>query len=134
MFVETSAIVAILADEPEAGTLLAQLENARTRETGAHVRPEATINLARILGLEVTEAHDLYDGFLAATEIAVIPITDAVARRAVEAFATHGKGRGHPAQLNFGDCLSDACAIASGAPMLFKGRDFSKTDLKAVDL
>jgi ribonuclease VapC len=47
MFVETSAVGAILADEPEAGTLLAQLENARTREAGAHVRLEATIDLAR---------------------------------------------------------------------------------------
>ena len=133
MFVETSAIVAILADEPEAGALLAQIENAGTRETGAHVRLEATINLARILGLEVTAAHDLYDGFLAAAGIAVVPITDAVARRAVEAFATYGMGRGHPAHLNFGDCLSYACAVTSGAPMLFKGRDFAKTDLKAVE-
>jgi len=57
-----------------------------------------------------------------------------VARRAVEASARYGKGHGHPAQLNVGDCLSYACAIASGAPMLFKGRDFSKTDLKAVHL
>jgi len=59
MFVETSAIVAILADETEAGTVLARIENARTRETGAHVRLAAMIDLALILSLEVTQANDL---------------------------------------------------------------------------
>lgn len=129
MFIETSAVVAILADEPEAGLFLAAIETARHRETGAHVRLEATINLARILGLRITDAQGMYDAFLTTAGIAVISITDSIARTAVEAFATYGKGQGHPAQLNFADCLSYACAACSRAPILFKGQDFSQTDL-----
>jgi ribonuclease VapC len=129
IFVETSAVVAILADEPEADTFLAALEAATHRETGAHVRLEATINIARILGLRIADAQDLYDAFLATAGITVVPITDSIARLAVEAYATYGKGQGHPAQLNFADCLSYACASSRRSQILFKGRDFSRTNL-----
>lgn len=132
MFIETSAIVAILAGEPEADAFLSVMEGADSRETGAHVRLEATINLARILGLEVLDAREMLDAFLHAAKITVAPITDAVARRAVEAFALYGKGKGHPAQLNFADCLSYACAATLNTPILFKGRDFVETDLKSA--
>ncbi|MBE7202431.1 MAG: type II toxin-antitoxin system VapC family toxin [Parafilimonas terrae] len=132
MFIETSALLAILADEPEAAAFLARIENAPRLRTGAHVRLEVTINLGRVLGLGTTEAHELYDAFLAEAGITVIPITDDVARRAVQAFATYGKGQGHPAQLNFGDCLSYACAASYCDTILFKGRDFSKTDLASA--
>lgn len=133
MFIETSALIAILANEPEANVFLSQIERAPRRETGAHVRLEATINLARTLGLGTPEAHELYDAFLAEAGITVIPITDAVARRAVQAFATYGKGQGHPAQLNFGDCLSYACASMSCDTILFKGNDFRETDLTSAN-
>lgn len=129
MFIDTSAVVAILAGEPEASTFATGIEAADRRETGPHVRLEATINVARILGLPVAAAQDMYDAFLETAGITVVPIDDAIARRAVEAFDTYGKGRGHPAQLNFADCLSYACAAHHGVPILFKGRDFSHTDL-----
>jgi ribonuclease VapC len=132
MFIETSAIIAILADEPEAVAFLARIESAPRRRTGAHVRLEAAINLARILGLGTTEAHEVYDAFLAEAGITVIPITDTVSRSAVRAFTTYGKGQGHPAQLNFGDCLSYACASNDCDTILFKGRDFAKTDLASA--
>lgn len=132
MFIETSAIVAILAGEPEADAFLSVIEGADSRETGAHVRLEATINLARILGLEVLDAQEMLDAFLHAAKITVAPIADTVARRAVEAFALYGKGKGHPAQLNFADCLSYACAATLNTPILFKGRDFVETDLKSA--
>ncbi|SCB39086.1 Uncharacterized protein, contains PIN domain [Rhizobium hainanense] len=132
MFIETSAFVAILAGEPEADIYLDALDGAARRQTGAHVRLEATINLARILGLEVLDAQDMFDAFLQAAKITVIPITDAIARRAVEAFAVYGKGKGHPAQLNFADCLSYACADTLKMPILFKGRDFVETNLKSA--
>lgn len=134
MFIETSAIIAILADEPEAPGFLAQIDSAPRRRTGAHVRLEVTINLARILGLGTMDAHEVYDTFLAEAGITVIPITDAVSRQAVQAFATYGKGQHHPAQLNFGDCLSYACAFNDCDTILFKGRDFSKTDLASAPL
>lgn len=129
MFIDTSAVVAILVGEPEAATFASPIEAAGCRETGPHVRLEATINLARILGLPVAVAQDMYDAFLAKAGIAVIPIDDAIARRAVEAFDIYGKGRGHPAGLNFADCLSYACAASRRVPILFKGRDFVHTDL-----
>ncbi|BAU90020.1 PilT protein domain-containing protein [Methylorubrum populi] len=74
-------------------------------------------------------AQEMYDAFLATAGITVVSIDDAVARRAVDAFDTYGKGRGHPAQLNFADCLSYACAACHRVPILFKGRDFIHTDL-----
>jgi ribonuclease VapC len=129
VFIDTSAIVAILADEPEAAAFLACIEAAQRRDTGPHVRLEATINLARILGLPVAVAQEMYDTFLAAAGISVVSIGDAVARLAVDAFDTYGKGRGHPAQLNFADCLSYGCAAYHRVPILFKGRDFIHTDL-----
>ena len=129
MFIDTSAVVAILADEPEAASFLACIEAAQRRDTGPHVRLEATINLARILGLPVAVAQEMYDTFLAAAGISVVSIGDAVARLAVDAFDTYGKGRGHPAQLNFADCLSYGCAAYHRVPILFKGRDFIHTDL-----
>ncbi|WP_349956702.1 type II toxin-antitoxin system VapC family toxin [Rhizobium sp. ZPR3] len=132
MFIETSAFVAILAGEPEADLYLAAVDGAVRRQTGAHVRLEATINLARILGLEILDAQEMFDAFLQAAKITVVPITDAIARRAVEAFAVYGKGKGHPAQLNFADCLSYACAHSLNIPILFKGRDFTETDLKSA--
>jgi ribonuclease VapC len=130
MFVETSAVVAALAGEPDAEMFLAAIDRAERRETGAHVRLEATINLARILGIEILDAQEMFDAFVRAAGITVLPITDAISRRAVEAFASYGKGRGHPAQLNFGDCLSYACADVHRAPILFKGEDFTQTDLE----
>ena len=129
MFIDTSAVVAILADEPEAPAFAACIEAAGRRETGPHVRLEAVINLARILGLPVAAAQEMYAVFLEAAGITVVSIDDAVARRAVAAFDTYGKGRGHPAQLNFADCLSYACAATGHVPILFKGRDFLHTDL-----
>lgn len=129
MFIETSAVVAILAGELEATSFLDLIEGAERRETGAHVRLEATINLARILGLSILDAQELFDDFIKAARITVVPVSDAIARRAVEAFAIYGKGQGHPARLNFADCLSYACADCGRVPILFKGRDFARTDL-----
>ena len=59
-----------------------------------------------------------------------VPIDEAIARLAVDCFQQFGKGR-HPAKLNFGDCLSYACAKALGVPLLFKGDDFARTDVNA---
>ena len=88
--------------------------------------------LARNLGLDVDAAEELFDEFLIEAGIEVIPITDATGRKAVLAYSRFGKGRGHPAQLNFGDCLSYACASERGSPILFKGADFLHTDLRSA--
>jgi ribonuclease VapC len=88
------------------------------------------MNLARIVGIGAEDAHAIFNDFIQALFIRVIPIEDSTSAVAVRAFARFGKGRGHPAQLNFGDCLSYACAKQRGVPILFKGRDFIHTDLE----
>jgi len=67
--------------------------------------------------------------FLSAARIRTVPITDKEADLALGAFARYGKGRGHPAQLNMGDCFAYAVAKAHQVPLLFNGDDFDKTDI-----
>jgi ribonuclease VapC len=130
MFIDTSAVVAILCDEPEADRYLALLAGGGETFTGAHVRLESTFILARNLGLNIDTAAQLFDDFLTEASVTVMAITDGISRKAVLAFARFGKGRGHPARLNFGDCLSYACAADRLSPILFKGADFTHTDLE----
>lgn len=61
--------------------------------------------------------------------MAIAPFDNAMLNTALDAFACYGKGRGHPAQLNFGDCLSYAVAKTLALPLLFKGHDFGHTDV-----
>lgn len=130
IFLDTSVFVAILTSEDDAGHFLDLIEKAEEKRTGAHVRLECAINLTRILKIDADKAEALFDGLLEMASIRVVPVSDEISRMAVRAFARFGKGRGHPAQLNFGDCLSYACASTLGAAILFKGRDFIHTDLK----
>lgn len=129
MFVDTSAVVAILASEPEAKAFVAKLEAAKQPISAGHVILEASMRLSSLLGLQPTVADRLVTQMLREARIAVVPITEEIAHLAVAAFERYGKGRGHKAQLNFGDCLSYACAKAHDRPLLFKGNDFTPTDV-----
>ena len=73
-----------------------------------------------------------FDELVGAAEIRIEPVTEAQARVAREASRDFGKGSGHPAGLNFGDCFAYALAHESGEPLLFKGKDFSHTDSQSV--
>jgi ribonuclease VapC len=128
IFVDTSAIIAILATEPDAAMLAAKMQAERERICGAHVILEASMRLATMFGLAPTAADRLVMRALAEAGIAVVPITEEIAHLSVAAFERYGKGRGK-AKLNFGDCLSYACAKAHGARLLFKGDDFAHTDV-----
>jgi ribonuclease VapC len=130
VFVDTSAIVAIILDERDASALADTLESAERRLTSPAVRLETCIVLTSRLNLPPLAAQDLFDDFISQSEVAEFSLDERIGRLAVECFAQYGKGR-HPAQLNFGDCLSYACAKAHGAPLLFKGEDFALTDVKA---
>lgn len=130
MFVDTSAIIAILAVEDDATHYASAIEASENRWTGAHVRLECVMNLARIAGVTPEDADVIFSDFIQGLSIHVVPIEDSTSAEAVRAFARYGKGRGNPAQLNFGDCLSYACAKRLGVPILFKGRDFIHTDLE----
>ena len=129
MFVDTSAVVAILAAEPDAEAFVAKLEAARQPISAGHVILEASMRLSSLLGLEPTVADRLVTQMLREARIAVVPITEEIAHIAVAAFERYGKGRGHQARLNFGDCLSYACARAHDKALLFKGDDFTPTDV-----
>jgi ribonuclease VapC len=128
IFVETSAVVSILAAEPDAATLAEKLEADRERICAGHVILEASMRLATMLGLTPTVADGLVTRLLREADITIVPITEEIAHTSVAAFERYGKGR-HPAALNFGDCLSYACADAHGARLLFKGKDFGRTDI-----
>jgi len=128
IFVDTSAIVAILAAEPEAAALAAKLGAEPERISAGHVVLEASMRLASQLGLTPTVAGRLVTRLLREADISVVPITEEISHGSIAAFERYGRGRGSTANLTFGDCLSYACAKAHDARLLFKGHDLAQTD------
>jgi ribonuclease VapC len=129
IFVDTSALVAMLAAESDAPKLAAKLEADEERICAGHVILEASMRLAALLDLTPTAADSVVTRLLREAGIAIVPITEEIAHAAVSAFERYGKGRKSQARLNFGDCLSYACAKVHGARLLFKGNDFVHTDV-----
>ena len=133
MFVDASAIIAILTREPDADDLMDRLERAIRPITSAIAIFEATLGLCRKRLASVEEARaDLAD-FLQAARVELVPVAAHEATLALSAFARYGKGRGHPAQLNMGDCFAYAVARNHRATVLFTGDDFSMTDIVSAD-
>jgi ribonuclease VapC len=130
MFIDASAIIAIIAEEDDGPELAARLDKAQQLRTSAVALYEAILGLARSRRLSVGEAANAVDQFLDRTGAEIIPITGEIGRVAIEACEHFGRGR-HPARLNMGDCFAYACARALGVPLLFKGDDFSQTDIAA---
>lgn len=130
MFIDASALTALLADESDARELLARLSQSNTRLTSPLAVWEATIAVARVLGLTIGETADALERYLELMEITVVAVPPEAARIALEAFDRYGKGR-HPARLNFGDCFAYACARHLAEPLMFKGADFTQTDIEA---
>ena len=128
MFVDTSVFIALLADESDAQALAEKLASAESPRTSPLVRLETSAALATGLDIAPTRAEALFDDLLNEADIVVTPITDAVGKLAVRCFESYGKGR-HPARLNIVDCFSYAGAKALHIPLLFKGDDFSQTDI-----
>jgi ribonuclease VapC len=129
MIVDASAIVAMLLGEPEAEALAARLEAAQRRITHPLSVFEAAAAVNQARQRSVLDAYRDVAEFLALAGVEVVPLGPPEAVAAVEAFSRFGKGQGHPAALNMGDCFSYACAQVWGVPLLFKGEDFSRTDL-----
>lgn len=125
MVLDTSAVIAIMQHEEGYELLISRMGEADIREISAANYMEASMVLIARRG-ETVEA-DL-DQMLYEAEVAIVPVVAAHAQIAREAFRRFGKGR-HPAGLNFGDCFSYALAKAHGLPLLFKGNDFSQTDV-----
>lgn len=129
MFVDASAIVAILTREADADALADALDGATAPITSPIAIFEATLGLCRKRKASVAAAEADLRAFLEIAGISCVAITPDDATTALAAFARFGKGRGHPAQLNLGDCFAYAVARNHGMPVLFTGADFSETDI-----
>lgn len=129
MIIDTSALVAILRDEPDAQTLADAIAAAATRRISAasYVEVGAVIDGARD-----PIASRRVDELIAVANISIEPVTEEHARIARAAYRDFGKRSGHAAGLDFGDCLAYALAVASGEPLLFKGDDFARTDVRSA--
>jgi ribonuclease VapC len=126
MIVDTSALIAILRDEPDAVRFATAIECADQRRISAANFVEAAVVID---GSRDPIASRRFDDFVKEAGLVVEPVTEAQARIAREAYRDFGKGSRHPAQLNFGDCFAYALARASGEALLFKGSDFTRTDI-----
>jgi ribonuclease VapC len=129
MFIDASAIVSILTNEADAAELAQAISNAPSPVTSPIAIFEATLGIRRKFQLTVERAERNVLGFLTEAGIEVVPISAKESQTALDAYRRYGKGQGHPAQLNMGDCFAYAVAKNLRAPLLYKGDDFSKTDL-----
>lgn len=126
MVLDTSAIIAILLDEPSAEPLVAAVEADHTRLVSAATVVEASLV---ILGRFGEVADPQLDRLLRGIGAEVVPVGEEQVVLARDAVLRFGRGR-HAAALNFGDCFSYALAVARGEPLLFVGDDFAQTDVE----
>lgn len=127
MIVDSSAVLAILFGEADARRHASAIMAAYPCSMSVANVLEASIALERRGG--ATAAHEL-DALLERAEIELVPVTVEHLEAARRAWRRFGKGN-HPAALNFGDCFAYALARTTGEPLLFKGGDFSQTDIEA---
>jgi ribonuclease VapC len=132
IFVETSAIVAILLQEEGWSKLSEAIENAGSSMTGSHVRLEVCMVVASRRKLPAAVVNRQFQDFITGSHISVAPLTDEISQAAVVAFDKYGKGRNSQTALNLADCISYAFAKCHNLKILFTGTDFNGTDLKAA--
>ncbi|MGC2110159.1 MAG: type II toxin-antitoxin system VapC family toxin [Candidatus Korobacteraceae bacterium] len=127
MILDTSAVIAILRSDPEAERFAQAIEDASVRRISAvnYVEAAAVIDSSR----DPVASRKL-DALLHEAGVNIEAVTSRQARIARAAYRDFGKGSGHPARLNFGDCFAYALAKDAAEPMLFKGKDFSHTDVE----
>ena len=131
MFVDASALTALLTDETDARALLARMQNHPKRITSPLAVWETVIAVARILGLSALEVDSAVEDYLKLVGISVIAVAAETRTLAIDAYDRYGKSR-HPAALNVGDCFAYACARHERVPLLYKGDDFPQTDIEAA--
>ena len=129
MIVDTSAVLAILYAESDADQIAERVQDADSHSMSAATYFEAAIVADRHHS-PITRRR--FNDFIRESRIVIEPFTETHAMIAREAYRDFGKGSGHPAQLNFGDCFAYALAKDTGEPLLFKGSDFSKTDVASA--
>lgn len=129
MILDTSALVAILRDEPDAAMYARAVAQSSIRRLSAANFVEAA---AVMDGSRDPIVSRRFDELLREAEVQIEPVTETQARLAREAYRDFGRGSGHAAKLNFGDCFAYALAIDRGEPLLFKGEDFTHTDVSSA--
>ena len=129
MVFDTSALLAILLNEPEATPMIRAVARQESRLVGAAtlVEASAVMHARKGPGGELA-----LDSLLERMDIRVVPMSVPAAKLARLAYGRYGKGVGDPAVLNFGDCLAYGVAMAEREPLLFKGEDFARTDVAAL--
>lgn len=131
VFVDASALIAIIAGEPDAADVADLLEADRLRLCSAVSIWETVAGLCRSYTYSVPSARNHVRRFLEVGNIQFVGIGEREFEIAGDAYAHYGKGR-HPAALNMGDCFAYACARVNRAKLLFKGEDFTKTDIASA--
>ena len=130
MFIDASAMVAILTNETKKAELIERIAAAEDRVTSAIAIWETTVRVMSKREFSERLASKELREFLELSEIDIVSIGEEEARLATEAFSRYGKGR-HRAALNMGDCFAYACAKANDMPLLYIGNDFSRTDVNS---
>lgn len=130
MIVDSSALVAILREEPDWKTLRSKI--VYSEKLPRMTSPNYVETAVVIDGSRNPATSRKLDDLLEELEIEVVAFTPQQARVAREAYRDFGKGSGHPARLNFGDCMAYALARSERAPLLFVGNDFTHTDIEAA--
>ncbi|MHB8763705.1 MAG: type II toxin-antitoxin system VapC family toxin [Deferrisomatales bacterium] len=128
MVLDTSALLAILQDEPERRAFNVAIEDADACRLSTASLVEASIVIESRYGSAGLRDLDL---LLGRAGVELVPVDEEQAQMARRAFSRFGRGR-HPAGLNYGDCFSYALSRVLGEPLLFKGDDFGKTDVTPV--
>jgi len=129
MIVDSSAVVAMLKVEPEGATFL----DAILREPNASMSAGTYLEAGIVIdGMREPALSATLDQLLQELAVEIAPVTASQAKIARQAYRDFGKGSGHKAQLNYGDCFAYALAMERGEPLLFKGNDFAHTGVERV--
>jgi ribonuclease VapC len=129
VIVDSSALLAILFAESDAPRFAAAIEAARSRRLSAANWLETAIRVDQASSALASAA---FDDLVREANLIVEPVSEGQVQLARTAYRVYGKGTGHPAGLNFGDCFAYALAKLTGEPLLFKGADFSRTDVRSA--
>ena len=128
IFIDASALVAMIAGEEGAAALAHRLDDSAQRLISPVARWEAIVALHRSYDYDWTEAQRTVEKMTALHAVRTVAIGEAEGQLALSAYGRYGKGN-HPARLNMGDCFAYACAKNNDAALLYKGDDFARTDL-----
>jgi len=129
MILDSSAILAIVKVENDAEALSATIEAASSVKLSAANYLESSIVID---GYRKPELSARFDQFIEETKLEIEPVTEEQARIARQAYRDYGRGSGHKANLNLGDCFAYALARVKREPLLYKGDDFVHTDLRSA--